>query len=271
VVFGLSFCTHKAGILSLGHSAFFGVGAYTAALFAIYVQPIFILAALAAGVMAVIGSLFIGFCAIRLKDDYLAISTLAFLELVRQLFYNWDSLTKGAYGLRGIPPANLFGFELRQPASYLLLSVVLSLLAAAVITRINKSPLGLSIQAAKDDTVAYELLGRRSRHLKVGALCLSAFFAGIAGAEYAFYVNYIHPSEFDLSQSVMFLATSIFATARSPILGCFLGLIVYFFLSEMLRLLDLSGVIKANVIQILTAVAILGVVVLRENRHKYSR
>ena len=268
VVFGLSYTTHAAGILTLGQAAFFGIGAYSAALLGIHTNVGFLSAAVIGGAIALLSSTFIGVCALRLKEDYLAIATLAFLEVVRQLFYNWNGLTHGAYGLANIPPANIFGFQMIRNSSYLVVAVILCAIGAAIIVRINRTPLGLAVLASRDDLIALETLGKSATLLKLGTLSVSAFLAGIAGAEYAYYVGFIHPNDFGLNQSIMFLAISIVATARRPILGCFLGLLVYFVSSEMLRVVNLPGTYKANVIQILTAVTILLVVLFRERGTK---
>lgn len=268
VVFGLSYSTHAAGILSLGHGAFYGIGAYTAALLTLHLNVGFFTATVLAGLAALLASSFIGFCSVRLKEDYLAIATLAFLEVTRQLLYNWSSVTNGAYGLAGIPPAQLFGFQVRQPVSFLPISIVLSLFGIVIITRISRTPLGLSILASTDDPIALQTFGKRPTVLKLGVLSISAFLAGVAGSQYAFYVNYVHPNDFGLSTSIMFLAIAMIATARRPIAGCFVGLLLFFVTSELLRLLNFAAEVKGNLIQILTALTIFLVVLFRERRAK---
>lgn len=264
---GLSYCIHAAGVFSLGHSAFFGIGAYTAALTSINLDWQFLPALAIAGVVASVASVIISFCAIRLKEDYVAVATLALMEVTRQVFYNWNSLTNGAYGLGGIPPARLFTYEFSRPFGYLIISAIMFVLGAIVIRYIQNSPVGLMILAAKNDSTAAQMMGMRPNLLRMGALCLSAGFAGLAGAEYSFYVNYIHPNDFGLNQSIMFLAFSILATERRIISGCLIGLVFYFVLSESLRPFNWLGTYKANIIQIVTALIIFFVVIYRGKRH----
>lgn len=263
---GLSYCIHAAGVFNLGHSAFFGIGAYTAALTSINLNLGFLPALVIGGVAAALASLVISFCAIRLKEDYVAIATLALMEVTRQIFYNWNSLTNGAYGLGGIPPVRLFDYEISRPFGYLIFSAVMFGLGAIFIRYIQTSPVGLMILAVKNDSIAAQITGMRPNILRTGALCLSAGFAGLAGAEYSFYVNYIHPNDFGLNQAIMFLAFSILATERRIISGCLIGLVLYFVLSEFLRPFNWLGTYKANIIQIATALIIFIVVIYRGKR-----
>lgn len=263
---GLAFCVHAGGIINLGLSAFFGIGAYTAGLMAIHFETNYAATLLLGGLAAAISATLLALLTDRLRADYFAIASLGFLELTRQLIYNWESVTNGAYGLANIPPAAILGYRLPSPSGYLMGAAGCFMIGVLILKYIQSDLLGLRILAIKANTAAAELLGHRPLPYKASAVYLSAFFAGISGAQYSSYVNYLHPNEFGVSQSLTLLAVAMLATERSLITGSLLGLFVYFILSETLRTFELFGSSKAQIIQIATAVCIFIVVFQRRHR-----
>jgi branched-chain amino acid transport system permease protein len=188
-----------SGSISLGHAAFFGVGAYTSGLLSLEsgVSPWATIPLAALAAMAVSLSVWL-FCR-RLRGAYFALATLAFVEIPRVLTDNWDSLTRGSLGLVGLPglPAlrlgsHYFDISASSTGSYYFV-LVFGLLSLAIVTLILRSNLGLALQAIREEETAAASLGIQVQGYRLLALLLSASFSGITGACYAHLVRYIEP------------------------------------------------------------------------------
>jgi branched-chain amino acid transport system permease protein len=192
------------GQFSLGHAGFAAVGAYTAALLTMtpeqkvanyFLEPIiplladvkwhFLPAILVGGALAALTGFAIGFPALRLRGDYLAIATLGFGEIIRVMFVNWQPITNGSLGLKGIPEyTNLYW------------SWGAALITIFVIRRLVESSYGRALKAVRDDEVAAEALGVRLFYHKILAFTISSFFVGIGGALLANLISTIDPRVF---------------------------------------------------------------------------
>lgn len=192
------------GQFSLGHAGFAAIGAYTAALLTMtpaqkvanfFLQPIvpilaeaewhFLPAMLLGGILAAISGFLIGFPALRLRGDYLAIATLGFGEIIRVMFVNWQTITNGSLGLKGIPEhTNLFW------------SWGAAIVTIFVIKRLVDSSYGRALKAVRDDEVAAEVLGVGLTYHKILAFTVSSFFVGVGGALYANLISTIDPKVF---------------------------------------------------------------------------
>ncbi|HEY0294446.1 MAG TPA: branched-chain amino acid ABC transporter permease [Bordetella sp.] len=183
------------GLVNFGLVGFFSIGAYASALVTLAGHPMplgFAAAMLASGLAA----LPIGALALRLRDDYFAIVSLGFSEIVRLVVLNEEWLTKGGLGLTGVPrPFTRFGVGGSELAY---LALVAACLAAVVLVvrRVTGSPFGRLIQAIRDNEVAVISLGKSPPAAKVKALVLGAAIAGLAGALYAHYITYVVPDQF---------------------------------------------------------------------------
>ncbi|MBI2735018.1 MAG: branched-chain amino acid ABC transporter permease [Rhodospirillales bacterium] len=183
------------GLVNFGIVAFFAIGAYGSALVTLAGYPValgFVTAIAAAAVAA----LPIGALAVRLREDYLAIVTLGFSEVVRLVLLNEEWLTKGSLGLPGIPRP--FGALPAGWADLAYLGLVLACNAAVVliVKRVVGSPFGRLIQAIRDNEVTVVSLGKSPAGAKVRALLVGAGIAGLAGALYAHYITFIVPDQF---------------------------------------------------------------------------
>jgi branched-chain amino acid transport system permease protein len=188
-----------SGSISLGHAAFFGVGAYTSGLLSLEsgVSPWATIPLAGFAAMAVALGVWL-FCR-RLRGAYFALATLAFVEIPRVLTDNWDGLTRGSLGLVGLPglPALRFGshyFDIGASSvgSYYFV-LVYGLLLLAIVTLILRSNLGLALQAIREEETAAASLGIQVQGYRLLALLLSASLSGITGACYAHLVRYIEP------------------------------------------------------------------------------
>ena len=213
---GLNLQYGYTGLINFGVVAFFAIGAYASALLTLAgwpLLPAFLVAIAAAGIAAYP----IGLLSLRLSDDYLAVVTLGFSEVVRLLIQQEQWLTKGVQGLPGIP--RLFGsLGVGEYADLATLGVLALCNGAAVAIMVHlvRSPYGRLIQAIRDDEVAVEAIGKDPRRYKVQVFMLGAGLAGLAGAFYAHFITYLSPEQFlPLVTFYVWIAMIIGGTGRT--------------------------------------------------------
>ena len=213
---GLNLQYGYTGLINFGVVAFFAIGAYTAALLTLAgwpLAPAFVVAMIAAGLLAYP----IGLLSLRLSDDYLAVVTLGFSEVVRLVIQQERWLTNGVQGLPGIPRMfqSLGSGEYAELATIAVL-VLCNLAAIAVMLHLVRSPYGRLIQAIRDDEVAVEAIGKDPRRLKVQVFMLGSSLAGLAGAFYAHFITYLSPDQFlPLVTFYVWIAMIIGGTGRT--------------------------------------------------------
>lgn len=238
------------GLAALGHIAFACVGAYASSLLALnYGISPWIGLIIGAGLASLLG-LIIGFPSIRLKGDYLALTTFGFGVIVYSISKNWVSLTRGPMGLPGIPNFSFFGLELQPVWAYLLLVLAFVLISAFVITRIADSPFGRVLKSIREDEVASLSIGKNVNRYKLIVFVVGAFFAGIAGSLYAHYITFIDPSSFTVMESIAVLLMVVFGGMGS-IQGSFIGALVLVIFPEMLRFLGMPSSVAAPLRQMI--------------------
>ncbi len=221
-----------SGALSLGHAAFFGLGAYGSALLnqhyhwsPLLTMP---LGALASVVFAVFWSWFFR----RLRGVYLGLASLAAIEIPKTIVDNWDSLTSGSMGIVGLDrlPTLALGslkvdFGLDVEAQYYLLLAIL-LLALLIHRQCSRSSWGWTLRAIRENETAAATVGIAANRERAKALLLSAYLAGLAGALYAHIMGLVEPAlVFNLHLSVLPLVFSLFggsAMVWGPVLGAFI-------------------------------------------------
>ena len=222
------------GITSLGHAAFWGVGAYTAALLSTKLGWPFLLTLIASCVVALVFGVLLGLPTLRLSGRYLTIVTLAFCEIIRTIETNWKSLTGGATGITGIPKPELFGYVFNTPMKIYFLVLVLCILTYILITRLMDSRLGRGITAVRDDYIAAQAMGIKDSRYKIMAFVISAALAGMAGGFYAHYMSFISPLSFSFDQSTLILSMIIIG-GLGNLTGSVIGAVLLIALPEVLR------------------------------------
>ncbi|WHH57648.1 branched-chain amino acid ABC transporter permease [Petroclostridium sp. X23] len=232
----LNLVTGITGQISLGHAAFYGIGAYTSALLSLSYGISFWVTMPAAVVLASLAGLLIGLPSLKLSGGYLAITTLGFNEIVRLVLINWDTLTRGPMGLPGIPAPNLFGKSLDTNASYFYLILIFVVITFIVMYRILHSKIGRNFLAVREDDIAAEAMGINLLKHKVAAFVIGAAFAGMAGSIYAHYVSYIDPQSFTFDESIIVLSMVIIG-GMGNLAGAALGAVIMVILPELLRFL----------------------------------
>jgi branched-chain amino acid transport system permease protein len=257
----LNLAVGYAGLLNLGHIAFFAVGAYTSALLVQNGTPYMVALLLAGCFAAVFGYLLI-LGTYRLKGDYLALATLGFSFVVSSILLNWTWLTRGPLGIPGIPKPNVFGFQITNNTTFLLFAAVLCAITYFIFWRITKSSYGTALQAMRDDELGMKVLGKNTFKLKWQSMAMSAFFAGVAGSLFAHYISFIDPSSFTLSEIIL-VFTIVIVGGLVSIRGSFIATIIIILIPEALRFLSLPSSILGPMRQIIYAVILLAILFFR--------
>lgn len=230
----LNLLTGFTGQVSLGHAAFYGIGAYASAILTINYDLPFLITAIFGGLFAAFFGFLLGLPTLRLEGTYLSIVTLGFCEIARIVELNWMSLTRGPMGIPGIPSPKIFGFIIDQDNEYFYLIFILAAITIIVVNNIINSRIGRALISIKEDELASEAMGVNVLNYKVIAFTLSAFFAGIAGSFYAHYATFIDPQSFTFDESIQILSMVILGGMGS-IPGTIIGAIVLVAIPEFLR------------------------------------
>ena len=250
-------------LLSIGQAAFYGIGAYIAAFCLISLKLSLLPALLIVILITAALSLIIAIPTLKLKGDYFVLATLGFQLIVYTILYNWISVTKGPYGIPGIPSPVLFGsISINGIPAYLILSLILAVFVILIFYGLIKSPFGRVLKGIRDDEISVKALGRNVTIFKIWAFVISSGFIGIAGFLYASYVSYIDPTSFNLDEAIFILAAVIIG-GTGNIKGPVWGAIFVIILPELLRFVGLPDNVAANLRQIIYGLAIVVLMRLR--------
>ena len=233
------------GLFSLGHAGFMSVGAYTCALLTLtsaqkemnfFLEPIvpvlanisipFLPALILSGLVAAFAGFLIGAPVLRLRDDYLAIATLGFSEIIRVVFTNLQSITNGSLGLKGLPRFTNLWWAWGSAAVTMI-----------CIVSLVKSSYGRAFKAIRDNEIAAEAMGVNVFRMKLLSFVISAFFAGVGGALLAHHLTTIDPKQFQFLKTFDVLLIVVLGGIGS-ISGSVIAAIVVTILMEALRFLD---------------------------------
>ena len=252
-----------ANLLTMCQAAFYGIGAYIGTYFLMQFNlPFVVIAALVMGFTGVF-SFLISYASVRLKDDYFIIATMGFQLIAYTILYNWTDVTRGPYGIPGIPAIKLLGlYEVPGIYGYLLLSLVVMLVVVLLFRHLVNSPFGRVLNAVRADEKTAQALGRNTVKFKAWAFFLSAAFTGLAGVIYASYVSYIDPTSFTLDESI-FIISALFIGGIGNTKGPILGAAFVVLLPEVLRFVGLPDAVAANLRQIIYGLALVLVMYFR--------
>lgn len=216
----LNIITGRAGQISLGHSAFFGIGAYTSAL--LYTKasfPFWISVPISAIVAGLVGAL-LGIPCLRVRDDFLAITTMGIVFVIEAIFL-YIPFFGGAMGVGGIDLPRWFGREM-QKSEYLILILIVFILLIFLDRNLERSWIGLAWSSIREDEVAAQAMGVDIVKFKVLAFTIGSAIAGLAGGFYAHFLTFIMPQNFGFGQSILILCMVVFGgigTRWGPIFG----------------------------------------------------
>ncbi len=224
-----------AGQVSLGHAAFFGLGAYSTALLAVRWDLSAWTGMAAGAVLSTAAGLVIGYLANRLRGPYFALATIAFAQVLLIVASRWRELTKGS---EGIPVPFRPGFAtlgFAGKSSWLYLALAFALLVWLVQVWLERSRIGYQLAGVREDEDAAQALGIASRRLKVRAIALSAALTSVGGSLWAAYIGFVDPFYvFSIDLSVLFALNAIIG-GMGAALGPFLGSLLITSLETYLR------------------------------------
>jgi len=244
------------GLLSLAQAAFYGIGAYTMTLLMMKQGLSFLEAMSVAIILSSVLSLLVSYPSIRLKGDYFILASLSFQIIIFTILYNWISITRGPYGIPGIPKPEILEIRFDNLYRFFALSGGLALGVFLIVKRLCSSSFGLVLKAIREDELSTLSLGKNVKRFKILAFAISSGLAAIAGSLYASYVTYIDPTSFTIDESIFILAIVIIGGSgnlRGPIIGTLFMTL----LPEALRFLGIPDSIAANVRQIIYAMVLI--------------
>lgn len=225
---GLNLTVGYAGQKSLGHAAFFGIGAYTVA---ILMKAGFSwwLGAPAAALLCFAVGLAVGFPALRVQTIYLAFATLGFNTAVWLLIRNEEWLTGGTFGINNIARPSLLGFSLEGNRPYYYFVLAVTVILSLLLLGLLRSPWGKAFTALRDNPIRAESLGIDIRAYTLLSFAIGAAYAGIAGALFASLVQFIEPAPFAVGASIMMYLMVVMGGPGyffGPVLGAAMGVVI---------------------------------------------
>ncbi len=256
VALALNILVAQAGQVSIGHAAFWALGAYGSAILVTKVGFPFLLGVIAGGVIAGLFGLLVAIPALRVQGHYLAIATLAFALVIEQVLHEWEGLTGGRTGMF-VPRPSFFGAELLADQYYYYVIVAVGALFAWAAHNLKRFPSGRALMALRLSPTAAQCCGiSRSRSL-ITAFVLSAFLTGISGALYAHLVGYLSVSTFTLTASLSFL-TMIVIGGLGRLSGAVLGAAFLALAPELMRDMGEAQMVVYGVILVVVMLTLPG-------------
>jgi branched-chain amino acid transport system permease protein len=237
-----------AGLFSMAHAAFYGMGAYVAALAALHLGTPFLLNLVLAAVFCAVAGALLAIPAIRVGGDYLVIASFGFLSIVFTIMLNWHGVTRGALGLRGVPQPAVFAWHIRTLPAYALLYGVIAVLLVAAMWWLAASPFGRALKAIQENQLAAEALGKSAVYFKTWVFAVGGAMAGVAGGMYAHYSTFVGPYAFTADVSVLLFAMVIIG-CTGTVVGPLMGTVLLVILPEALRFLAVPAQLQGPVRQ----------------------
>lgn len=243
-IFGLSYDLTIGGMgqVSLGHQAFFGLGAYISALLSVRLNvPVWLCLPAAIFGTGILG-LFIGYVSLRTRGAYLAIVMLGFAMILWMIIMGWREVTLGQMGVSGIPPVSISipflpDLIFDSPLSYYYLALALLLFVIYFISRLNQSKLGRAVAGVRENEERALLLGINVFSHLLKMFTIAAMVAGLAGFAYAHYIAFVDPkvlSVYYMGMGLIIVIIGGSGTLFGPLFGAF----IFFFVPEWLRIAE---------------------------------
>lgn len=251
-----------AGLLSLGHAAFFGLGAYAAALLGMKLGLSFFLSTLIATAGVMLVGVIIAGLTLRLGEDYFILAVLAFQIVATAVLFNWVDMTRGPFGLYGIKRPVILNFPIATTRDFFILTAGVTLFLYFLIRRLVISPFGRVLKAIREDEVATLVLGKSVVTFKIMTFAVAAGFAAVAGSLLGPYFTALHPTSFTLGESILLVAMVILGGSGS-LTGSVIGVVILLLIPEGLRFLELPGHIAGALQQIVYGLLLWGLMVYR--------
>ena len=244
------------GLLSMTQAAFYGLGAYTYALLSLkFGLPFFVTLPAAIALCALVGWLF-GLAALRFRNEAFVLATIGFQMIVYVTLYNWTDLTRGPYGISGIPRPSFFGIGIESVPAYFLFTLVLFAVVLGFMHLVSRSPFALSLKALRDDEAAAQTLGICPKGQYIRSMVFSAAVAAVPGVCFASYITYIDPTSFTLTESI-FIACILLVGGSGNTKGPMSGVALMIIMPEVLRFVGLPDAVAANLREIIYGILLI--------------
>lgn len=250
------------GIFSVSQAAVFGVGAYIVGDFLLTDTLGFLPSVGVAIAACVVLNVLTTLPSLRVAGDYFVVTSFGIQLLATAGYTNWTEGTGGANGLPGIPPADVFGFQLTSSLQYLVLASIAALLGCLCFWLVMRAPFGRLLRAIREDELAVAAAGKGVLHAKVAAAALAGAYAGAAGGLYATFMSFIDPSSFDLDASILLLSMVVLGGMRT-LSGSIIGPFLLLALPQLLTLVALPTSVAAAFRQLIYGVLLIAFMLFR--------
>jgi branched-chain amino acid transport system permease protein len=218
----LNFIMGFAGIFSLAHAVFFGIGAYTAAFVALNYTDSLVLCMLAAMGLSAVISMALALPALRVRGEYFVAASLGLQMIGVTIFSEWKSVTGGLGGMVGIPSPVFLGYTFRSTTDFLILAGVILIGILVITSLLVRGSFGRSLMAIRDSESAAQAYGKSVNTVKTLSVAISAGLAALGGVLYAFYMSFVNVEVFTLDMSILLMAMVIIGgtgTLIGPVVG----------------------------------------------------
>ncbi|MBL8385152.1 MAG: branched-chain amino acid ABC transporter permease [Burkholderiales bacterium] len=232
-IVGLNILTGYTGLLSIGHAAFNGIGAYACAIAAAKFGAPFWIAIPAGGLAAAAAGVLVGLPSLRIKGLYLAIATLAAQYMFLFVAQHWESVTGGDRGFQ-VTPASVAGVRLDSDFRLYWLIMPVTVLMCAAAANLFRTRVGRAFIAVRERDYSAEVLGIDLLRTKLAAFAIASFYAGIAGALMAYFFKVVNPEQYTFTASI-FQLTAIIVGGLGSVLGSVLGALFMVAVPELLK------------------------------------
>ncbi len=247
---GLNLLLGNTGQISIGQAAFFGIGAYCSAVLTTNLHLTFWLSICFAAILTATLGISVGLTSLKLRGHYLAMATLGFGIIASTVYVEWTELTGGTSGFLNIPAPSIFGFQLDNEFKYYYLVWAFVLLVFISTQHLINSRIGRALQAIHEREITCGAMGINPAKYKLKIFTLSAAYAGIAGALFAGFQNYISPESFSVYSSIIFLCMIVIGGLGS-VWGSIIGTVILSIFPEFIRAVASSEFISPQIKAIL--------------------
>lgn len=252
-------------LFNLAHVAAYAIGAYVTALGSTRLEYDFFECVVSSMLLSGLLSLFIGGISLRLSQDYFAIGTLAFSSVINALLINWKSVTNGVLGVPGIPRPELLGLDFYSIHTFVWLIVAAVLVSQVFFYLLLRSSYARSLRAQAESEQVTLSLGRNTVSIRTFSFFISSCFGGLAGCLFAYYINYIDPSSFTLSEMI-FVLTIVVVGRPGSFWGVTAAAAFLVLLPELPKFLEIRPDLLGPMRQLLHALILFGVVYVQREK-----
>lgn len=242
--------TGVAGLLSLGHAAIYGVGAYTAAILSTRLGLDAVLTVPLSGIVSGLLGIALALPTMRLVSIYFAVATLGLGEMIYVTLLNWVSFTQGPLGIGEIPPLRPLGLDLSGPLGTYMAVALVTAFSAVIVHRCAHSYYGNALRAVREDDQCADAMGLNVVRLKIEVFAIACFLAGIAGALWAHTTGYVNPGDFRFAESILILAMVVVGGLGS-LPGAVVGAALLLLLPEALRTIGEVRILMVGLVMFL--------------------